>query len=93
MADAGDRVTELKVVPIRECNANLRDIPGMLRQMADNIERGEYDQVDALIVVMPRHADYPLMFGWGDVEGDNAPLMQLELAKMFLLTRTTERKA
>lgn len=85
-------MADLKVVPIRECNANLRDIPGLLRQMADNIDSGEYGDVASLFVVMPRDADYPTLFGWGDVEGDNAPLMQLELARMFLLTRVTERK-
>lgn len=60
---------------------SLQDIPGMLRQLADRIEAGEFGEVDGLIAVMPRDLDYPQTFGWGNIEGAFDPIIQLELAR------------
>jgi hypothetical protein len=69
----------------------LSDIPGMLRAMADQIEAGEHGAVDAAFLVVPVSDAFPLLFGWGDVEGTNDPIIQLELAKTWLLNNITSR--
>lgn len=70
----------MEVVQLRT-QTPLSDVVGMLRKLADNIEAGKYDEVQSLFVVMPRAADYPKTFGFGDVGGLNAPIIQFELAK------------
>jgi hypothetical protein len=53
----------LKVMPLRE--VSLADITGMLRRLADRIERGELENVTGAVVVL----DAPGMpvFGFGDL--------------------------
>lgn len=81
----------LTVVPLRDGRPSLADVAGQLRQLANAIEAGEYGEVPTLLAVMPRDGDYPTLFGWGDVAGSNDPVVQLELAKIWLLTRMTKR--
>lgn len=71
---------------------SLNDIVGHLRGMADRIEAGEYGEVATLFAVMPDASGYPDVFAWGDVTGTNDPVIQFELAKMWLLTNLTERR-
>lgn len=71
--------------------AALNDIPGQLRQMADEIESGEYAEVDSLFVLMPRPGDYPNAFGFGDVTGGNDPIIQFELAKAWFVNNLVSR--
>lgn len=83
----------LTVVPLRDGAPLLTDIPGMLRRIADAIEAGEHGDVAAAFLLLPVAGDYPQVFGWGDVEGGNDPVIQLELAKMWLLTNLVTRSA
>lgn len=69
----------------------LTDIPNMMRRVADQIENGEYGAVDTAFLLLPRVEDYPALFGWGNIDGKNDPIIQLELAKNWLLTRITSR--
>lgn len=83
----------VEVVKIRDGAPLLSDIPGMLRKVADDIEKGEHGDVTSAILVIPVDDDYPELFGWGDVDGGNNPIIQLELAKIWLLQNLTARKS
>lgn len=74
----------LKVVSLYE--ENMRDIPAMLRRLADNIEKGEGDYADvAGIVSVMRHSDYSVnVFGHGE-ENYDVSIVALELGKLHLL--------
>lgn len=72
--------------------AALSDIPRQLRQLAEEIESGEYAEVDSLFVLMPVVADHPRVFGWGDVSGQNDPIIQLELAKAWFVNNLVQRR-
>lgn len=80
------------VVLLRDGAPALTDIPGMLRSMADEIEAGEHGDVAAAFLLLPSADGYPALFGWGDITGANDPVIQCELAKMWLLTNITSRK-
>lgn len=80
-----------EIVALREGAPLLSDIPGMLRRMADQIEAGEHGDVAVAYLVLPIDEDYPKVFGWGDVAGGNDPVIQFELAKMWLLTNLVTR--
>ena len=69
----------------------LHDISGQLRGLADRIDAGEYGEVPTLIALMPRERAYPTMWAWGDIDGLNEPIVQLELAKLFALSHITGR--
>lgn len=79
------------IVLLRDGGPSLQDIPAMLRLMADQIEAGEHGSVTSMLVLIPEPDDYPRLFGWGDVEGGNQPVIQLELAKLWMLTNMTAR--
>jgi hypothetical protein len=79
-----------EVVQLRE-QPLLSDIPGMLRNLADNIESGKYEGCDAVLVVMPIAGDYPKTFGFGDVSGLNDPIIQFELAKHWHVEHLVKR--
>ena len=80
----------LTVVPLREV-PSLNDIVAQIRAFADRVKAGEYGDVDAVFAVMPREGDYPKFWGWGDISGGNDPVIQLELAKHWLLTNLVQR--
>ncbi len=73
-------MNEINVVQLRE-GPTLQDIPGQLRALAERIEAGEYGEVDSLIAIMPRDQSYPVLFGWGAIDGAFDPIIQLELAR------------
>lgn len=77
-------MTDLKVVPIHE-GPSLQEIPAQLRALADRIEAGEYGEVDGLFAVMPRERDYPTILGWGLNSGAFEPIIQLDLARQWLV--------
>ena len=67
-------------------NENIRDIPAMLRRLADDIEKGEgiYEDVAGVVTVM-RHSDYSVeVFGHGE-ENYDVSIVSLELGKRHLL--------
>jgi hypothetical protein len=77
-------MTDLKVVPIFE-GPSLAEIPAQLRALADRIEAGEYGEVDGLFAVMPHEREYPTVFAWGVDTGAYDPIIQLELARQWLV--------
>lgn len=79
----------LTVVPLRD-GPSLQDIPGLLRNLAAEIENGE-TVARTLFIVIPRDGDYPALRGWGDVDGSRGPIEQLALAQHWLLGRLTAR--
>jgi hypothetical protein len=70
---------------------SLMDIVGQLRAFADRIEAGEYGEVDSVIALVPRGSAYPRVLQWGDNTNLNDPIIQLELAKFWLLMHMVER--
>jgi hypothetical protein len=82
-----------EVIQLRDGAPLLSDIPGMLRQLADQIEAGEHGEVRTAFLLLPVAGGYPAVFGWGDVEGENHPALQCDLAKMWLLTNIVSRSA
>lgn len=70
---------------------HLQDIPTLLRNLAHNIEIGEYNKVDTVYVVIPRTDDFPRLFGYGDVDGDSGPLTQLLLMQHWLCQNLASR--
>lgn len=83
-------VPPLKVVQLHDGRPSLNDIPARLRLLADQIEAGEHEATGAL-VLLPRKGDYPRVFGFGDVEGANDPIIQLALAHHWFLTKLVVR--
>lgn len=75
-------------------NANLANIPHMLRALAQAIEAGDHGDVEALLIVMPPEAgDWPRCFGFGDdaVLDDARVIGMLEMAKIFMANHSTSR--
>lgn len=59
------------------CN-NLRDVPLMLRNMADQIEAGEWGEVDKAVCILEyqfKGADKIDFFMWSDATPDNTYLL------------------
>ena len=83
-------MADIKVVQF-STKPPLNDLPALLRNKADEIERGEYPGLTTLFLVMPVEGAYPRLFGWGDVEGKNHPVIQLSLVKHWLLTNEVSR--
>jgi hypothetical protein len=81
----------LTVVPLRDGKPSLNDTVAQIRAFADRIEAGDYGDVEAVFALMPRENDYPKFWGWGNVSGINDPVVQLELAKLWLLTNLVTR--
>jgi len=75
--DALRQYTGPKVVPINGGAPALNDLPALLRAKADEIERGELD-ADTLYLVAPVEGDFPRLWAWGDIDGDNHPMVQLQ---------------
>jgi hypothetical protein len=69
----------------------LTDIVGQLRNLADQIEAGTHGEVDAVFALIPQDDGWPKVFGWGNVSGVQDPVVQFELAKMWLLNNLVSR--
>lgn len=70
---------------------NLLDVPEMMREVADQIEQGMHGKISTVIMLIPIPENYPKVFGWGEVEGENHPIVQLELAKHWLVANLSSR--
>lgn len=70
---------------------NLNDIPAMLRRLADQLEKGEWGEVETVFLLMPQSGDFPKLFGWGNVTGTQDPIVQFEMAKHWLITNLVSR--
>jgi hypothetical protein len=77
-------VVDLNVVPL-PFGPSIQDVPAQLRAFADRIENGEYGEVDGLFAVMPREQTYPVILGWGTIDGAYDPIIQFELARQWLV--------
>lgn len=62
--------------------ANLRDIPGTLRNLADQIEQGEFGSVDALAWTLDSDRGYALGMIGGDTPSDAHLLFTVAAAAM-----------
>ena len=82
----------LKVVELHDGRPPLTDISGRLRLLADQIEAGEYGEVNSLLCLIPQDFDYPIMLGFGNIEGRNDPIVQLEMAKVNFVINVMTRK-
>jgi hypothetical protein len=71
----------LKVVPLRE--HNLRHIPQMLRQMADDVEAGKYGVVSEIALVLM--GDTLEVFGWGHVQDGTSSAALLAAGHLRLI--------
>lgn len=69
---------------------SLTDIPGRLRWLAGEIEANRIESKSA-IVLLPISGDYPRIYGYGDVEGENHPVIQLEMAKTAFILNVMRR--
>ena len=67
----------LKVVQFNQGAPSLNDLPALLRNKADEIERGELDAT-TMYLVAPVDGDFPRLWAWGNVDGDNHPMVQLQ---------------
>lgn len=83
-----DNVTPLRTSP------PITDIPGQLRQMADDLESGRVEMPDSALFIINRpKAAWPDIFGWGDHMGDIGNVGLLEYAKAFFVHNLTKRSA
>ena len=69
----------------------LSDVPCRLRLLADQIEAGEYGEITASVVVLEGDADWPAVFGFGDMGDARSAIGLCELAKAFLVQNVVSR--
>lgn len=81
----------LKVVPLHDGQPPLNDVPGRLRLLAEQIEAGEHGEVSGALILLPQAGDYPSAFGFGDIEGQNDPIIVCELAKAWFVANLVRR--
>lgn len=77
-----------EVVPLYE--TNLRDIPAMMRKVADEIERGDYGDVADAVFVLFGSEEGLHVFGWG--AQDDASSHLLLTAGALRLAREVEKQ-
>lgn len=73
------------VVEIRPSPVSLNDIPNMLRKLADRFETGDLKEDDCCFAIVPQGGNFPIIIGFGDVDGQNDPIIQMERAKFWLI--------
>lgn len=73
----------MNVVHLHDGRPSLNDIPGQLRVLADSIEKGEVEATTTYVVI-PRAGDFPKLFGFGDNDKDNSPIVQMQLMLHWL---------
>lgn len=72
---------------------NLQDIPAKLRELADNIEKGDLGQVTTTFVIIPQESTkgWPVLFGYGDNADAPDFIFQMEQAKFWLVKNIVRR--
>lgn len=80
-----------KVVQLHGGRPSLNDVPGRLRVLADQIEAGEHGEIYSALVLLPQRNDYPIVFGFGSVDGQNDPIVTCELAKSLFVNNIVRR--
>ena len=79
----------MKVVQFSNTPA-LNDVPGRLRWLAEEIEAGRIESESA-IILLPKSGEHPRIYGYGNVEGENHPIIQLEMAKTAFILNVMRR--
>lgn len=77
-------VVQLRTAPL------ISDIPGQLRQLADDIEKGDV-KAESVLCIVPQDGDWPIMFGWGDHLSDHGNIAICELAKTWFINNVSVR--
>ncbi len=77
------------VSPLRQ-GPTVSDIPGQLRQMADQIESGEVAATSALFII-PADGDWPAVYGWGEHLGDHGNIAVCEMTKIWFVNNLVTR--
>jgi hypothetical protein len=70
---------------------NLRNIPERLRYLADQIESGEKKARSLFVVIPGIKNENPQLYGWGDMDGENHPIIQLALCQHWLMHNMVAR--
>lgn len=70
---------------------NLNDIPAMLRKLADRIESGDLTETKTTLVIIPVSGENPILIGYGDINGQNDPMIQLQYCLHWLCANRTCR--
>lgn len=81
-----------KVVNLRS-RQKLNDIPGMLRQLAEDFEAGKQTASRLIVLIPPTEADpghWPVMYGYGDSFDKHYCIALLELAKVWFIHELIE---
>lgn len=90
---SSDDPPKLSVVSLHDGRPSLQDIPARLRLLADQLEAGEYDEYHSCLVIIPQpHNEWPIMWGYGDVDGVNSPIITLTLALQMWIDKQMARK-
>ena len=81
------------VIPLRGNRPLVSDIPGMLRQLADNFEAGE-ETAEGILILIPTGAEenfWPKILGFGENWETHYRIAQLELAKQWSINVMTDQ--
>ncbi len=84
-----------EVIKFNNGRAPLNDIIGRLRLLADDIESGKYahrDPIESCLVILSQNKNnWPIILGYGDVDGDRSPIITLQLALQMWINNTMTR--
>lgn len=83
---------KLSVISLRDGRPSLNDIPGRLRLLADEIERGEYPECETCLIVLNKNG-WPNVLQFGNADGENHPIILLQLALTWITNRIMVRKS
>jgi hypothetical protein len=61
---------------------NLRDIPGMIRRFADDLEGGKHGDLHRAVLIIQRDDNSMALFGWGENSTDLELMGLFEAAKL-----------
>lgn len=88
-----DDPPKLSVVSLHDGRPSLQDIPARLRLLADQLEAGDHgDYYNCLVIIPQLHNEWPIMWGYGDVDGVNSPIITLTLALQMWIDKQMARK-
>lgn len=80
------------LVKFNEGKPLLSDIAGRLRLLADEYETGKFENVQSCLVIFSQPSDeWPIMFGYGSVDGLNSPIVVLQLALQKWISKVMRR--
>lgn len=80
----------MNVVKLHDGRPPLNDVPARLKLLVEQIEAGEL-VAETAFVIIPVKDEFPRLFGFGNVDGRNDPLIQTDLLRHWLITNLIER--